>query len=88
MFHVYLCYNAVFSVHSSIAVTCWERADFLALLCVVFSCVLSLSHIVFLARFNLIVSFPDLCLPLYCNMSVLCQLIACTRGVSCLFEQI
>ena len=24
--------------------TCWERADSLALLCVVFSCVLSLSH--------------------------------------------
>ena len=27
-------------------ITCWERADLLALLCVVFSCILSLSHMV------------------------------------------
>ena len=88
MFHVYLCYNAVFSVPCSIVVICWERADLLALLCVVFSCFLSLSHMVFLARFYLIVSIPDLCLSLLFNICVLCQLIACTRGVSCLFEQI
>ena len=25
-------------------IACWERADLLALLCVVFSCILSLSH--------------------------------------------
>ena len=31
--HVFL------SVHSSLVITCWERADFLALLCVMFYCV-------------------------------------------------
>ena len=37
MFHVYLCY-AVLSVPCSLAVTCWERADLLAVLCCVFLC--------------------------------------------------
>ena len=37
VFHVYLCY-AVLSVPCSIVVTCWERFDLLALLCIVFSC--------------------------------------------------
>ena len=36
MFHVYLCY-AVLSFQCSLMVTCWERADLLAILCVVFS---------------------------------------------------
>ena len=34
-------YNAVVSVPSSLVITCWERADLLDLLCVMFSCVLS-----------------------------------------------
>ena len=34
------------SVHCSLVVTCWERADLLDLLCVMFYCVLSLSHVV------------------------------------------
>ena len=34
------------SVHCSLVVTCWERADLLALLYVMFYCVLSLSHVV------------------------------------------
>ena len=42
MFHVDVCY-AVVSVPCSLVVTCCERADLLAVLCVVFSCVLSLS---------------------------------------------
>ena len=37
MLHVYLCY-AVLSVPYSLVVTCWERADLLVLLCVVFTC--------------------------------------------------
>ena len=37
MFHLYLCY-AVLSVHCSIVVTCSERVDLLAFLCVAFSC--------------------------------------------------
>ena len=31
-------------------ITCWERADLLVLLCVMFSCVLSLSHMVYPVR--------------------------------------
>ena len=38
MFHICLCYT-VLSAPGSLAVTCWERADLLTLLCVVFSCV-------------------------------------------------
>ena len=45
VFHVCLCY-AVLSVPCSLVITCWERVDLLALLWVVFACVLSLSHIV------------------------------------------
>ena len=46
MFHVCLSY-AVMSVPCSLEITCWESADLLALLFVMFSCVLSLSHMVF-----------------------------------------
>ena len=31
--------QAVLSVHCNLVVTCWERADILILLCVMFSCV-------------------------------------------------
>ena len=43
VFHV--C-HAVSSVPCSLVVTCWEISDLLALLYVIFSCVLSLSHMV------------------------------------------
>ena len=43
MFHVGVC-CAIVSVHCSLLVTCWERADLLAAVCVVVSCVLSLSQ--------------------------------------------
>ena len=36
MFHVCLCY-AVLSVRCSLVITCWERADILALSCVIFT---------------------------------------------------
>ena len=42
-FGVCLCY-AVLSDPCSLVVTCWKLADLLALLCVVFVCALSLSH--------------------------------------------
>ena len=45
VFCVGLC-HAVLSVYCSLVVTCWERADLLALLYVMFSCVFSLSHMV------------------------------------------
>ena len=51
MFRVYLCHT-VLSVPCSHVVTCWERADLLALLFVVFSCVLSLSHKEFQVRYG------------------------------------
>ena len=41
VFLVCLCYKfTVLSVPCSLVVTCWEGADLLALLCVMFSCVL------------------------------------------------
>ena len=43
MLHVGVCW-AVVSVPCSLVVTCWERADLLAVVYVVFSCVLSLSQ--------------------------------------------
>ena len=43
MLHVGVC-CAVVSVPCSLVVTCWERADLLAVMCVVFSYVLSLSQ--------------------------------------------
>ena len=45
MFHVCFCY-ATLSVPCSLAVTCCQKADLLALLCVVYYCVLLLSHMV------------------------------------------
>ena len=45
VFRVCRCLTAL-SVYCSHVVTCWERADLLALLCVMFSCVLLLYHMV------------------------------------------
>ena len=49
MFHVCLNYN-VLSVPCSLMITCWTRQDLLALLCMMFPCVLSLSHMVSLVK--------------------------------------
>ena len=49
--HVYLRY-VVSSVPCCLVITCLERADFLALLCIVVLCVLSLSHMVFRVRYG------------------------------------
>ena len=64
------CYG-ILSVPCSHAITCWEMAGLLALLCfLVFSL---LSHMVFWVmygtRLYLIESIPDLCLPLYFTIS-------------------
>ena len=52
----YLCFvfvcHTVFSVHCSHVVTWWEMADLLALLYMMFSCVLSLSHMVSWVRYG------------------------------------
>ena len=64
-FHVYLCY-AVLSVLCSLAITYWERADLLALLCVVFSCIfVTFPYDVLGQVWYLVALNPDLCLPLY-----------------------
>ena len=38
--------HAFLSVHCNLVVICWDRANLLALLCVMFYCVLSLSRVV------------------------------------------
>ena len=45
MFHVCL-YHTVLSVHCSLVITCWESADLLALLSVIFLVFLTFSHMV------------------------------------------
>ena len=58
--HVFL------SVHSSLVVTCWERADFLALLYVMFYCdFVTFPRGVLGQVWCLIVSIPDLCILSY-----------------------
>ena len=60
MFHV--C-HAVLSVDCSLVVTCWERAGFLALLCVMSSCVfVTFPCVVQSQVWYLIVLIPELCL--------------------------
>ena len=55
--------HAVLSVPCSLVATCWETADLLALLCVMFSCVfVTFPYGVFGQVWYLIVSIPDLCL--------------------------
>ena len=62
--------HAVLSVHCSLVVTCWERANLLALLCEVFSCVFVTFPRGVLGQVGgqvwyLIVSIPDLYLLSY-----------------------
>ena len=58
--------HAVLSVHCSLVVTCWERANLLALFCVMFSCVsAAFPRGVLGQMWYLIVSIPDICLLSY-----------------------
>ena len=57
---------AFLSVHCSLVVTCWERANLLALWYVMFSCVfVTFPGGVLGQMWYLIVSIPDLCLLTY-----------------------
>ena len=65
----YLCFvsficvfHAVLSVHCSLVVTCWERAGLLALLYVMFSCVVTFPCVILDQIWYLTVSIPDFCL--------------------------
>ena len=63
MFRVY---QAFLSVHCSLVVTCWERANLLALVYMMFSCgVVTFSCVVLDQVWHLIASIPDLCLLTY-----------------------
>ena len=65
VFHV--CHTFLF-VLCSLMVTCWERADLLALLCVMFSCVFVTFPCGVLGQVRyLIVLISDLCLLSYFN---------------------
>ena len=65
MFHVCL-YFTVLSVPYSFVINIWERADILALMCVMFPCgFVIFSYAVSGKVWYLIVSIPDLCLRLY-----------------------
>ena len=71
------------SVSCSLVVACWERADLLAFLYVMFSCVMSLAHILW----YLVVWIPDLCIlpyfqPIFYTKSMysLTSLIFLTNG--------
>ena len=55
MLHICLCY-AVLSVPCSLVVICWERADLLALFCVVFHVFLYLLFLIFFFLFTITVS--------------------------------
>ena len=56
----------ILSVTCSLVITCWERADLLALLCVMFSCVFVTSPYSVLGQvWYLILSIPDRCLLRY-----------------------
>ena len=58
--HVFL------SVHCSLVVTCWEKADLLAVLYVMFYCVFVPFQCGFLGQvWCFIVSIPDLCVLFY-----------------------
>ena len=58
--------HAFLSVHCILVVTCWERADLLALLDMMFSCVFVTFPCDVLGKvWYLIVSIPDLCLLTY-----------------------
>ena len=74
------------SVHYSFVVTCWERVNLLALLCVIFVVFLSLSlsYGVLGQVWYLIVSIPDLCLLTYFYIFAISTEISCA-GPNILF---
>ena len=64
--------HAVLSVPYHLVVTCWERADLLALLCVMFYCVGVLDQVRSKAVVLLLLTFCLLLLPLWESVIVLC----------------
>ena len=66
LFMFRVCHAFCLFFFCGLVVTCWEKADLLALLCVMFSCVFVASACGVLGQaWDLIVSIPDLCLLTY-----------------------
>ena len=64
--------HAFLSVHCSLVVTCWERANFLALMCDIFCIFVTFPCGVLDQVWYLLVSIPDLCLLTYfCHDKIL-----------------
>ena len=71
LFKFHVC-RAYLSVHCSFVFTCWERANLLALLCVMFNCVFVTFPCGVLGQVSyLVVCIPDLCLLTYISCFVL-----------------
>ena len=71
--------HAFASVHCCLVVTCWERADLLALVGDV-NCIFVTFPCGILGQvWNLIVSFPDLCHLCYFHKSTMCIAFSLTR---------
>ena len=69
-FLLFILHVCLYYIVLSAPVTCRERADLLALLCLIFPCVFVTSHIVSRGQmWDLIVSIPDICLLFFipCN---------------------
>ena len=66
-FYIYvLCFYAILSVHCSLVFTYWERANLLALMYAILSCVfVTFPYGVLGQVWYLNVEIPDLCLPTY-----------------------
>ena len=80
MFHICL-YYTVLPVPCSLVITCWERVDLLALLCVIFPCVFAtFPYGVSGQVWYLIVSIPDYCLLLYLLYPNMCYDKECCKG--------
>ena len=82
MLHVYLCYT-VFSALYSIVIPFSERADPLALLCVVFSCFVLFCHFpIWYSGSGMVldIAIPDICLHLYFDTDIMHMLIHVWAG--------
>ena len=79
MFHVCLYYTVLF-VPCSFVITCWEKADLLALSCVMIPCgFVTFPYAASSQVWHMIVSIPAFCLLLYLSLVkyIVCQLVRC-----------
>ena len=77
MFFVSCVSHALASVHCSLVVTCWERADLLALVGDVYCIFVTLPYCILGYVWYLIVLFPDLCRLSYFVILTIVRLTVC-----------